>query len=126
MKITVPGFVTEEHVQTAMKRLATKGVSPEAPVLMGAAIGIGIAEFLRSDAGIAAGIAAATPPDIAAGDLGLSTLLPGLPQEDLKFLEADLASRGVDASEVGKWTPLMMKLFSQPKKEISVILPEES
>jgi hypothetical protein len=117
MKITVPGFVTEQNAQEAMKRLAMKGVSHDARIVAGVATALGLLQQLGGDA-------AGTPPsDIAAlGDIDPSALA-SLPQEELNFIEADAASRGIDASEFMKFAPSMMKLISQyPKKEI--ILPD--
>jgi hypothetical protein len=132
VKITVPGFVTEENVQEALKRFAMKGVSPDATVLTAVATTIGLLEKLGPDAADAAN-AAGTLPDIAAGELEeikLSTLLPSLPQEELKFIEDDAVSRGMKL----KFTSNHVKLVSNaaelirlhPKKEISVTLPEET
>jgi hypothetical protein len=58
MKITVPGFVTEENVQEAIKRFTAKGISFDATILAGTATALGLAEQLGGDAAIAAG----TPP----------------------------------------------------------------
>jgi hypothetical protein len=120
MKITVPGFVTEENVQEAVKRCRVKGVPLNPPALAGAAIALGLQEpgFLEQ----LSKDAAALSPDPSA---------PSLPQEQLDFIKADAASRGVDASEFMKEfmksAPGMMKLMSQhPKKEIEITLPEET
>jgi hypothetical protein len=69
MKITVPGFVTEEHVQEAMKRFAAKGIAPNETVVAAVATTIGLLEKLGPDAANVAG----TLPDIAAGNLRKST-----------------------------------------------------
>jgi len=65
------------------------------------------------------------------GHHSLFVQLFSLPQEQLDFIEADAASRGVVASEFMKEfkesAPRVMKFISQhPKKEISVTLPEET
>jgi len=131
MKITVPGFVTEQNVQEAVKRFAMKHVPLDPIVLTAVATAIGMLEQFGGDAAIAAG----TPhsPDVAAlGDIDPSTA--SLTQEQLKFVEAEAALRGADASEFMKFAPHMMKLLSQfrafsalhPKKEISVTSPEET
>jgi hypothetical protein len=122
MKITVkvPGFVTEENVQEAVKRCRMKGVPLNPPALAGAAIALGLQvpgflEQLNKDAAA----------------LSLDPSAPSLPQEQLDFIKADAASRGIDTSEFmkefTKFAPGMMKLMSQhPIKEISVTLPEET
>jgi hypothetical protein len=129
VKITVPGFVTEENVQEALKRFAMKGIPLNPPALAGVASAIGLLEKLGPDAANLAGAL----PDIAAGELEeikLSTLLPSLTQEQLKFIEDDAASRGMEL----KFTSNHVKFASNaaelirlhPKKEISVTLPEET
>jgi hypothetical protein len=114
--VTVPGFVTEENVQEALKRCKLKNMSPNAGSIAGMAIGLslqepGFLEQLSKDAAVLS-------PDPSA---------PSLPQEQLDFIKADAASRGMDASEFMKEfmksAPGMMKLMSQhPIKEISVTL----
>jgi hypothetical protein len=121
MKMTVPGFVTEENAQEAMKRLATKNVT-DARIVAGVATALGLRQQFGDDA-------AGTLPDTAApGELGKmepSALLPSLTPEEWKFIEDDAASRGIDASELrkefSKLAPRMMKLMAQhPKKEITL------
>ena len=126
MKIIVPSFVTEENVQTAMKRLAMKGTLPDdARIIAGCATALGLLEQLGPDA------AAKLPPaDIPAAELGeTDQTAPFLPPEQMDFVKADCASRGIDTSqfesEFRRLAPLMTKLIKQPKKEISVTLPEE-
>jgi hypothetical protein len=133
MKITVPGFITEENVQEAMKRFTKKGVSPHATVFAAVATTIGMPQQLGGDAGIAAG----TPPtpDIAAlGDTDPS-VLASLTQaqlegdaEFMKFAEAEPALRGADASEFMKSASHGVKLIQllgafsalHPKNEITL------
>jgi|SRR5277367_1473614 len=131
MKITVPGFVTEENVQEALRRCRMKNLSPNAASLAGAAIALGLLEQskLGGDAGILAGTL--SPADIATPETGDidGALLPSLSQEQLEFIQADAASRGIDASELASafktLAPRMMKLISQhPKKEIEITLPD--
>jgi hypothetical protein len=131
VKITVPGFVTEAHVQEALKRFAMKGVPLNPPALAGVAAAIGLLEKLGPDA-VNAVNEAGNLPDTAEelGGISLSTLLPSLGQEQLKFIEDDAASRGMKL----KFTSNHVKLVSNavelirlhPKKEISVALPEET
>jgi len=118
MTVKVPGFVTEANVQEAVKRCRMKGFPLNPPALAGAAIAIGLQEpgFLEQLSRDAAGIL--PPADQSA---------PSLPQEQLDFIKADAASRGIDANEFMKeftrLAPRMMKLMSQhPIKEISVTL----
>jgi hypothetical protein len=122
MKITVPNFVTEANIQEAVKRLVTKGVSPDANVLTAVATSIGMLEHL----GGAAGIAAITPPSPDTAPLEPTTFLS---QEQMEFVTAKAVSRGIDASQFAsdfaRIAPYMLKLIqSSPKKEISIELPE--
>jgi hypothetical protein len=104
-------------MQEAVKRCKLKNLSPNAASLSGMAIGLGLQEpgFLEQLSRDAAGM---LPPDPSA---------PSLPQEQLDFIKADAASRGIDANEFmkefTKLAPRMRKLMSQhPIKEISVTL----
>jgi hypothetical protein len=121
MKITVPGFVTEENAQEAMKRLATKNVT-DPRIVAGVATALGLGQYLGGDA-------AGTLPDTAAlgelGEIEPSALLPSLTPEQWKFIEDNAASRGIDPSELkkgfSKLAPRIMKLIAEhPKKEITL------
>jgi hypothetical protein len=129
MKITVPGFVMEEHVQEAMKRFAAKEIAPNETVVAAVATTIGLLEKLGPDAANAAG----TLPDIVAGELeeiDPRTVLPLLTEEQLKFMQEDATSRGMRL----KFTSKDLKFASDaaelvrvhPKKEISITLPDET
>jgi hypothetical protein len=120
MKITVPGFVTEENAREALRRMKASGKPMDMAALAAIATTLGMLEQFGGEAGIAAG-----RPDMDAGEINPSAPLN---QEQLKFIETEAASRGADASEFKKFAPNMMKLMSQlsaftavhPKKEITL------
>lgn len=127
MRLTVPGFVTEENVQEVVKRFTAKGISFDATILAGTATALGLLEKLRPDAANAV----STLPDVAAGELeeiDPRTVLPSLTEEQLKFMEESAASRGIKL----KFTSKDLKFASDaaelvrlhPKKEISITLPD--